>query len=51
MSAFLRRVNEDPAFTFDTEEAVLQYSTDALDAVKAAMPKAFGVLPNADVLV
>ena len=51
VSAFLRRVNEDPAFTFDTEEAVLQYSTEALDAVKAAMPKAFGVLPKADVLV
>ena len=51
VSAFLRRVNEDPAFTFDTEEAVLKYSTDALDAVKAAMPKAFGVLPKADVLV
>jgi len=51
VSAFLRRVNEDPAFTFDTEEAVLQYSTEALDAVKAAMPTAFGVLPKADVLV
>ena len=51
VSDFLRRVNEDPAFTFDTEEAVLKYSTDALDAVKAAMPKAFGVLPKADVLV
>ena len=51
VSEFLRRVNEDPAFTFDTEEAVLQYSTDALDAVKAAMPEAFGVLPKADVLV
>jgi uncharacterized protein (DUF885 family) len=51
VSEFLRRVNEDPAFTFDTEEAVLKYSTDALDAVKAAMPKAFGVLPKADVLV
>jgi uncharacterized protein (DUF885 family) len=51
VSEFLRRVNEDPAFTFDTEAAVLQYSTDALDAVKAAMPKAFGVLPKADVLV
>ena len=47
VSAFLRRVNEDPAFTFDTEDAVLKYSTDALDAVKAAMPKAFGVLPKA----
>ena len=51
VSEFLRRVNEDPAFTFDTEAAVLKYSTDALDAVKAAMPKAFGVLPKADVLV
>ena len=51
VSEFLRRVNEDPAFTFDTEDAVLQYSADALDAVKAAMPKAFGVLPKADVLV
>ena len=51
VSEFLRRVNEDPAFTFDTEEAVLQYSTDALDAVKAAMPRAFGALPKADVLV
>ena len=51
VSAFLRQVNEDPAFTFDTEAAVLKYSTDALDAVKAAMPKAFGVLPKADVLV
>ena len=51
VSEFLRRVNEDPAFTFETEEAVLQYSNDALDAVKAAMPRAFGVLPKADVLV
>ena len=51
VSEFLRRVNEDPAFTFDTEQAVLKYSTDALDAAKAAMPKAFGVLPKADVLV
>jgi len=51
VSTFLRQVNEDPAFTFDTEAAVLKYSTDALDAVKAAMPNAFGVLPKADVLV
>ena len=51
VSEFLRRVNEDPLFTFETEEAVLQYSTEALDAVKAAMPKAFRKLPKADVLV
>ena len=51
VSGFLRRVNEDPAFTFESEDAVLKYSTDALDAVKAAMPRAFGTLPKADVLV
>ena len=51
ISEFLRRVNEDPAFTFESEDAVLKYSTAALDAVKAAMPRAFGTLPKADVLV
>jgi uncharacterized protein (DUF885 family) len=51
VSEFLRRVNEDPAFTFESEDAVLKYSADALDAVKAAMPRAFGTLPKADVLV
>jgi uncharacterized protein (DUF885 family) len=48
---FLRRVNVDPEFTFESEEAVLQYSVDALDAAKAAMAKVFGRLPKADVLV
>lgn len=48
---FLRRVNIDPEFTFESEEAVLQYSLDALDAAKAAMAEAFGRLPKADVLV
>ncbi len=51
IEAFLRRVNEEPEFTFETREAVLQYSLDALDAAKAAMPRAFGHLPKADVLV
>ncbi|GIS01692.1 MAG: hypothetical protein CM15mP103_02430 [Gammaproteobacteria bacterium] len=46
VSEFLRRVNEDPAFTFDTEHAVLKYSTDALDAVKAAMPKPLACCPR-----
>lgn len=51
IEALLRRVNEDPEFTFDNEDAVLQYSVDALDAAREAMPRAFGRLPNADVLV
>lgn len=48
---FLRRVNNDPEFTFASEDAVLQYSVAALDAAKAAMPRVFNRLPKADVIV
>lgn len=48
---FLRRVNTDPEFTFESEHAVLQYSVDALDAAKEAMAQVFGRLPKADVLI
>lgn len=51
IESFLRRVNEDAAFTFETEDAVLQYSVDALDRAKEAMSRAFGRLPKANVLV
>jgi uncharacterized protein (DUF885 family) len=48
---FLRRINDDPEFTFESEAAVLQYSIDGLDAAKEAMSRAFGRLPVADVIV
>ena len=48
---FLRRVNIDPEFTFPSEDAVLQYSVEALDAAKAAMPSVFSRLPKADVII
>jgi len=48
---FLRRVNTDPEFTFESREAVLKYSVDALAAAKNAMPRVFGRLPIADVEV
>ena len=51
IESFLRRINTDREFTFDSEDAVLQYSVDALDAAKAAMPRAFGLLPKADVII
>ncbi len=51
IEAFLRRVNSDPEFTFESKNAVLQYSVDALDAAKEAMPRAFGNLPKADVII
>ena len=51
VAEFLRRVTIDPEFTFESEDEVLQYSLDGLDAAKQAMTRAFGTLPKADVLV
>jgi uncharacterized protein (DUF885 family) len=51
ISDFLRRINNEAEFTFASEDAVLQYSVDALEGAKAAMSTAFGRLPKADVLV
>ncbi len=49
IEAFLRGLNDDPRFTFRTEDEVLQYSVTALARAKAKMPDAFGRLPKADV--
>jgi len=46
---FLRGLNDDPKYTFRTEDEVLQYSVAALARAKARMPDAFGRLPKADV--
>jgi len=51
IDAFLRRINIEPEYTFDSKEAVLQFNIDALDAAKAAMPRVFGRLPRADVII
>ena len=49
IEAFLRGLNDDPRYTFRTEDDVLQYSVAALARAKARMPEAFGRLPRADV--
>ena len=46
---FLRRVNLDKEFTFRSEEEVVQYSRDALDAARKEVAKVFGLMPKADV--
>ncbi|NCF50368.1 DUF885 family protein [Gammaproteobacteria bacterium] len=51
VSAFLRRINNDPQFTYRDEDAVLQHSLDTLDAVRDRMSEAFNLLPKADVLI
>ena len=48
---FVRRINVDAEFTFRTEDEVLQYSVDSLDAAKKKMADVFGLLPKADVVI
>jgi uncharacterized protein (DUF885 family) len=49
IEGFLRSLNDDPQYTFRTEDEVLQYSVNALARAKARMAAAFGRLPRADV--
>lgn len=51
IESFLRSMGSKPEFTFRTEDEVLQYSIDALEAARQAMPRAFGRLPKADVQI
>ena len=51
VESFVRRINSDPEFTFESEDAVLQYSVNSLDGAKSRMPEVFGLLPKADVVI
>lgn len=51
IESFVRRINVDAEFTFESEDDVLQYSVDALDAAKNKMADVFGMLPKADVII
>jgi uncharacterized protein (DUF885 family) len=51
IESFLRRINVDPEFTFTSEDEVLQYSVESLEAAKNKMPEVFGLLPNAEVII
>ena len=51
IETFVRRINVDPEFTFRTEQEVLEYSVNALEAAKQQMPEVFGAMPKADVII
>lgn len=51
IESFVRRINVDAEFTFRSEEEVLQYSVDSLNAAKTKMADVFNLLPRADVIV
>ncbi len=51
IESFLHSMGSKPEFTFTTEDEVLQYSLDALELARQAMPRAFGRLPRAEVQI
>lgn len=51
IESLLSRLKTEAEFTFRSEDEVLQYSLDAIEAAKASMPKAFGRLPKAEVII
>jgi len=51
IESLMRNLNINPKYTFKTREEVLNYALASLDVSKDAMPKAFGVLPRADMLI
>lgn len=50
-ATFLRRINQDPAFTFESEQAVLDFSIAALARARPKMASVFDLLPKADVVI
>jgi len=51
IESLMRNLNSNPDYTFETRDDVLNYALASLDASKDAMPRAFGLLPKADMLI
>jgi uncharacterized protein (DUF885 family) len=51
VSALLKRMRSDRKFTFRSRDEMLAYARAALARAKAAMPRWFGIVPRADVVV
>jgi uncharacterized protein (DUF885 family) len=49
--ALLERFRTDPQYLFRTREEIVAYAQAAIDRGKAAMPRWFGRLPQADVVI
>ncbi|HEU4631994.1 MAG TPA: DUF885 domain-containing protein [Gemmatimonadaceae bacterium] len=49
--ALLRRLKEDPRYTFRTRQDVIDTAQAAIDRARRAIPQWFGMLPEADVVI
>lgn len=50
-AALLRLVRTDPLFTFESREAIVSYAQSAVDRAHTALPRWFGVVPDAQVMI
>jgi uncharacterized protein (DUF885 family) len=48
IESLMHGLNSNPKYTFSTRDDVLNYALASLESSKQAMPKAFGLLPKAD---
>lgn len=51
LAAILKRLRTDESLYFTTEDELLKAADRALQSAKAAMPRAFGIVPKADCVV
>jgi uncharacterized protein (DUF885 family) len=51
IESLMRNLNSNPEYTFETREDVLNYALASVGSSKDAMPRAFGNLPKADMLI
>jgi len=49
--ALLQQLRTDPKYTFTSREELIRYSQAALAGAKAAVPRWFGIVPKADVVI
>ena len=49
--ALLQQLRTDPKYTFTSREELISYSQAALASAKAAVPRWFGIVPKADVVI
>lgn len=51
LPALMEKLRTDPRYTYRSKEELIAHATAALERAKAAMPRWFGRLPHADVVI
>jgi uncharacterized protein (DUF885 family) len=51
VSALLQTLRTDPRYTFRSREQIIRVAQDAVDRARRAVPRWFGIVPEADVVI